>query len=68
MSKDNLKQTCRNCQKKSMQWSDYCGTYVCNDCDHHQSSQATSLARCYCGWAIDGGNGYNQLIEMGENI
>jgi len=26
------------------------------------------LARCYCGWAADGGNGRQQLVEMGENV
>jgi hypothetical protein len=23
---------------------------------------------CYCGWALDGGDGYQQLIEAGETI
>ena len=26
------------------------------------------MARCYCGWAADGGNGRQQLVEMGENV
>lgn len=41
----------------------YCGAYVCLDCNDHEG-----LARCYCGWASDGGNGYQELIEMGENL
>ena len=41
----------------------YCGAKVCTECGDHKH-----LARCYCGWAADGGNGYNQLIELGEVI
>jgi len=26
------------------------------------------LARCYCGWAESGGDGYEELLEMGEYI
>jgi hypothetical protein len=40
-----------------------CGAQICYDCGDHQG-----LARCYCGWALDGGNGYAQLEEMGEQI
>jgi len=25
------------------------------------------LARCYCGWAINGGNGRAELDDLGEN-
>ena len=39
----------------------YCGVQVCLDCSDHKG-----LARCYCGWAADGGNGKQQLREMGE--
>lgn len=41
----------------------YCGANVCDTCGDHDG-----LARCYCGWAADGGNGRQQLIEAGENI
>ena len=43
--------------------SRYCGVKVCIECNHHDG-----LARCYCGWALDGGDGRTQLVEMGENI
>ena len=41
----------------------YCGAYICFDCNDHEG-----LARCYCGWASNGGNGMAQLREMGENV
>ncbi len=44
-------------------WSRHCGAKVCTDCDAHKG-----LARCFCGWAADGGNGRQQLEEMGETI
>ena len=40
-----------------------CGAKVCDECGDHQG-----LARCFCGWARDGGDGYQQLLEMGETI
>ena len=40
-----------------------CGAYVCLICDDHEG-----LARCFCGWARDGGNGNAQLRGMGENV
>ena len=40
-----------------------CGVGVCVECDDHKG-----LARCYCGWSADGGDGYAQLVEMGEPI
>jgi len=40
-----------------------CGADVCWDCSDHKG-----LARCYCGWSMNNGNGYRQLIEMGEHI
>ena len=46
-----------------MEWSDYCGAKVCNDCGRHKG-----LTRCYCGWSESGGNGRSELTEMGENI
>lgn len=41
----------------------YCGAYVCGECGKH-----VGLARCFCGWAADGGDGRAQLIDMGETI
>ena len=40
-----------------------CGANVCMDCNDHEG-----LARCYCGWALSGGNGYTELLDMGEQI
>jgi len=40
-----------------------CGAEVCYECDDHKG-----LARCYCGWSANGGNGLAELIEMGETI
>ena len=40
-----------------------CGAFVCLNCGYHDR-----LVRCFCGWAIDGGNGRSQLIDMGETI
>ena len=40
-----------------------CGAYVCYDCEDHKD-----LARCYCGWSADGGNGAQELADMGEQI
>jgi hypothetical protein len=45
------------------QFSRYCGGFVCPDCNNHRD-----FARCFCGWAISGGNGYAELEEMGEQI
>ena len=39
-----------------------CGVLVCDQCDNHKG-----LARCYCGWSANGGNGLRELQEMGEN-
>ncbi len=40
-----------------------CAAYLCDGCGAH-----VGLARCWCGWASDGGDGRRQLIEMGEVI
>jgi hypothetical protein len=40
-----------------------CGADVCYDCGDHKG-----LARCFCGWAASGGNGYQELVDMGEQI
>ena len=44
-------------------FSNYCAAYVCGNCDTH-----VGLARCYCGWSESGGNGRQELIDMGETI
>jgi hypothetical protein len=56
------------------EWNRGCGANVCivehvdktgwvEDCRDHDG-----LARCYCGWAKDGGDGRAQLQDMGENV
>ena len=46
-------------------FSDYCGADVCmiGECHHHKG-----LARCFCGWSTSGGDGRQELIDMGETI
>jgi hypothetical protein len=39
-----------------------CGK-VCNECNDHDG-----LVRCFCGWSRSGGDGRQELIEMGERI
>lgn len=53
------------CHCGSTEWtfSRICGVLVCDHCGNHQG-----LVLCYCGWALDGGDGYQQLLEAGENI
>jgi hypothetical protein len=50
-------------QEHDMQWAWHCGALVCIDCGYHDG-----LARCFCGWAEDGGDGYQQLRDMGEPV
>jgi len=45
------------------EFSRYCGAWVCWKCDDHRG-----LDRCYCGWSRGGGDGRQELIEMGETI
>ena len=45
------------------EFRNYCGAKVCAHCDDHKG-----LARCYCGWSKSGGDGYAELIDMGEQI
>jgi hypothetical protein len=49
--------------RHSFHFSRYCGAKVCADCGEHKG-----LARCYCGWSASGGDGYRELVEMGERI
>jgi len=65
MSQDRHKdEKCERCGS-STTLSRSCGVRICDDddCNGHNG-----LVRCYCGWAADGGNGYTQLREMGEQI
>lgn len=41
----------------------FCAANICDNCNNHKG-----LARCYCGWSETGGNGYQELLEMGETI
>lgn len=43
--------------------SRYCGVKICYSCNEHEG-----LARCYCGWSASGGDGRQELLEMGEEI
>jgi hypothetical protein len=45
------------------EFAESCGAYVCATCDKH-----IGLTRCYCGWSESGGDGYQELLEMGETI
>lgn len=50
--------------KHEYRFSRYCGAQVCDHCGDHKG-----LARCYCGWSkTRPGDGYNELLEMGETI
>lgn len=51
------------CKKHSWYRSPTCGVRICTNCNEHEG-----LARCFCGWSASGGDGYRELIEMGENI
>jgi len=42
---------------------EHCGAQVCMNCEDHEG-----LVRCYCGWSFDGGDGRQELIDMGENL
>ncbi len=54
---------CDGYPEHAYQFSNHCGADVCLGCGDHKG-----LARGYCGWAAGGGNGYAELIEMGEII
>ena len=49
--------------KCEYQFSSSCGAHICDTCGYHKG-----LARCYCGWAASGGNGWQELEELGENV
>jgi len=53
---------CEKCGGE-MRFDSHCGANVCVECDNHKG-----LARCFCGWAANGGDGRRQLEEMGETI
>ena len=59
---------CPHCQTADtapapMKMSKTCGVLVCAECGYHDG-----MVRCFCGWAEDGGDGAQQLRDMGENI
>ena len=66
---------CEKCYSNdSFAVSNDCGVWRCQDCGAHASYQGPDkapgplLARCYCGWALNGGNGRQQLLDEGENL
>jgi hypothetical protein len=54
--------------KHKYEWDHFCGAQICYECNHHRSISGDDLARCYCGWAESGGDGRQELVEMGEQI
>jgi hypothetical protein len=54
-----------NCPCGCVDWtfSKVCGVWTCDNCGRHEG-----LVLCYCGWDLDGGDGYAKLIEAGETI
>lgn len=40
-----------------------CGVKICTKCGEHKG-----LDRCFCGWSRSGGDGHQQLVNMGEQI
>lgn len=57
-----LTKPCEKCGETAF-LSGGCGAYVCGACGWHNG-----LARCFCGWAASGGDGYRELQDMGETI
>ena len=62
MIRANLNKPCDRCGETAY-FVDYCGAYVCGDCEKHHG-----LTRCYCGWSESGSDGRQELVEMGETI
>ena len=64
------------CPSQEHAWNriDSCGAYGCAHCNQHASVNPDTqeviqrFVRCICGWAEDGGNGRQQLLDMGENL
>jgi hypothetical protein len=54
---------CEECGAEDVTLARQCGAYVCGACGAHQG-----LARCFCGWAASGGDGYRELQDEGETI
>ena len=46
--------SCQNGCEHNLQWSDYCGAYVCSKCgDHFRDKNGTiRFAKCFCGWNL----------------
>ena len=51
------------CRQHDYEFDRSCGADVCRRCEWHKG-----LARCFCGWAASGGDGRDELRELGENI
>jgi hypothetical protein len=62
MSSPDEPQRCGKCNDV-IWFNAHCGAWVCESCGQHKG-----LARCYCGWAADGGDGREQLVDAGENL
>lgn len=50
-----------------------CGSHVCVRCELHahvtpDSEITQELARCWCGWSVDGRNGYMDLVELDPTL
>ena len=65
---------CERCYGNgSFEVSKDCGVWKCKDCGAHakydgaEQEPGPMLARSYCGWAADGGDGVAQLRAAGEN-
>lgn len=63
-SRDYVQEAVKQCECDGKAYqSRSCGVFICDRCGSHEG-----LARCFCGWSASGGNGYNELLEMGERI
>ena len=60
--------------RKFYQISYACGAWICGYCNHHAHVNSSTgeitqtLTRCYCGWSESGGNGIEELRDLGENV
>lgn len=57
-----MEKQCETCGGELV-FSRHCGADVCEKCSNHDG-----MDRCFCGWSISGNNGYNELLDLGENI
>jgi hypothetical protein len=54
---------CDSCSATGITLNRHCGAYVCFECEAH-----VGLDLCYCGWSRYGGDGRQQLEDVGEVI